>query len=190
MYVRRLFVRLWIFGAEFESIEYSSNEGMTSVIRNLFKKEQTGSTNRPDFVVLKDSTVSLHGCYDFDEEGNEIGIKKVVIVELKKPGVPLGEKEKSQCWKYAKELFAKGIVLSEAKIECYLLGETIEEGESGVDTKRDGKALIRPLLCSTVFKRAESRLLNLHKKVENAPFLKRDEVQSFLEKIQFNETSR
>lgn len=50
---------LWIFGPEFESIEYSSNDGMTSVIRNLFKLEQTGSRNRHDFVVLKDSTVSL-----------------------------------------------------------------------------------------------------------------------------------
>jgi len=180
---------LWIFGPEFESIEYSSNEGMTSVIRNLFKLEQTGSRNRPDFVVLKDSTVSLHGCYDYDEEGVEIGLKKVVIVELKKPGVSLGDEEKSQCKKYAKELYARGAVLNSAKIECYLLGETIEEGESGIDTTRDGDVRIIPMVYNTVLKRAESRLLNLHKKIKNAPFLEHDEIDTFLKEntVQKNE---
>ncbi|KKO45526.1 hypothetical protein WG68_10370 [Arsukibacterium ikkense] len=173
---------LWIFGPEFESIEYSSNEGMTRVIVDLFKLEKSGSRNRPDFIILKDSTVSLHGCYEYDDSGFEIGVKKVIIVELKKPGIPLGDKEKAQCWKYAKELYSVGAVLQTAKIECYLLGDQIEEGESGVDTKRDGDVRIVPMVYSTVLKRAESRLLNLHKKIKNAPFLEQQEIEDFLAK--------
>ena len=129
---------LWIFGPEFESIEYTSNQGMTNVIKKLCKVDKLGTKNRPDFAILPDGSLSLHGKYQYDDCGNEAGISKVVIVELKKPGVPLGETEKNQCWKYAKELYEKGAILETAKIDCYLLGATIQEQESGVDTKRNG----------------------------------------------------
>jgi len=171
---------LWIFGPEFESIEFSSNEGMTKVIKKLCKVDEQGSKNRPDFVVLPDSSVGLYGRYEYDDDGFENGIKKVVIVELKKPSIPLGEEEKGQCWKYAKELFDKGAILPDAKVTCYLLGENIQPQESGTDTKKDGQVQIVPLLFDTVLKRAESRLLNLHKHVKKAPFLDQSEIQSFL----------
>ena len=42
---------LWMFGAQFESIDFTSNQGMTQVIRTVFKSEDgRGSRNRPDFV--------------------------------------------------------------------------------------------------------------------------------------------
>lgn len=171
---------LWIFGTEFESIEYTSNEGMTNVIRKLFKIDETGSLNRPDFVVLPDSTIGSYGCYDYDDEGCEVGVKKVVVVELKKPGVPLGSEEKGQCWKYVKELFDKGAILSNAKVDCYLLGETIAKLESRERNELDGAVRIRPLVYDTILKRAETRLLNLHKKIENAPFLDHEQIQKYL----------
>ncbi|RXE85947.1 ATP-binding protein [Pseudoalteromonas sp. A757] len=179
---------LWVFGPEFESIEFTSNEGMTKVIKKLFKIDDNGSRNRPDFVVLPDSSIGLYGRYDYDDSGYEIGLKKVVIVELKKPSVPLGEEEKNQCWKYAKELYAKGAILSNAKIDCYLLGDSIQPQESGIDTKRDGDVRIVPLVFDTVLKRAETRLLNLHKHVKEVPFLDQNEIQSFLDKntVQLN----
>ena len=142
--------------------------------------DEQGSKNRPDFVVLPDSSVGLYGRYEYDDDGFENGIKKVVIVELKKPSIPLGEEEKGQCWKYAKELFDKGAILPDAKVTCYLLGEIIQPQESGTDTKKDGQVQIVPLIFDTVLKRAESRLLNLHKHVKKAPFLDQSEIQSFL----------
>jgi hypothetical protein len=180
---------LWIFGPEYESIEYTSNEGMTNVLKKLFKIDVKGSLNRPDFVVLPESSVGAYGCYGYDDEGYEIGIRKIVIVELKKPGVPLGSLEKNQCWKYAKELIEKGAVLPDAKIDCYLLGETIEKHEGGQVTHMDGAVKITPIIFDTVLKRAHSRLLNLHKKIEGSPFLERDQIQSFLNQntVQLND---
>lgn len=174
---------LWIFGPEFESIEYTSNVGMTKVLQELFKIDTTGSANRPDFVVLPEASIGLYGCYDFDESGAETGVRKVVIVELKRPGVSLGSNEKQQCWKYVKELYQKGAILNHATVECYLLGETIEVQESSPLKERDDAVVIRPLIYDTILKRAETRMLNLHKKIENAPFLKDSkEVSEFLEK--------
>ena len=52
---------LWIFGPEFETIEYTSNEGMTQVVQKLYKqKEGSGSRNRPDFAILPDGTCGLY----------------------------------------------------------------------------------------------------------------------------------
>ena len=183
---------LWIFGPEFESIEYTSNEGMTNVLKKLFKINNSGSPNRPDFVILPEGSVGAYGRYDYDDEGLETGIGKVVIVELKKPGVPLGDVEKGQCWKYVKELYEKGAILPEAKVDCYLLGETIAKQEGGVNTHKDGVVSVRPLVFDTILKRAESRLLNLHKKIENAPFLDHDEIQDFLKQntIQANDQTK
>lgn len=174
---------LWIFGPEFESIEYTSNVGMTKVLQDLFKVDTTGSANRPDFVVLPDASIGLYGCYEYDESGAESGIKKVVIVELKRPSVPLGSGEKEQCWKYVKELYEKGAILEHGSVDCYLLGETIEKGENSNRTDRDGSVIIRPLIYDTLLKRAETRMLNLHKKIEKAPFLQDSkEIAEFLEK--------
>lgn len=173
---------LWIFGPEFESIEYTSNQGMTKVLQDLFKIDITGSKNRPDFVVLPESSVGLYGCYDYDDEGCETGVRKVVIVELKKPGISLGENEKSQCWKYVKELYDKGAILPTAKVDCYLLGEMIEQGEAFERSERNEDVKIRPMVFDTILKRAETRLLNLHKKVELAPFLEDFNVTEFLGK--------
>lgn len=172
---------LWIFGPEFESIEYTSNQGMTKVLQDLFKLEETGSKNRPDFVVLPESSVGLYGCYDYDDEGCESGVRKVVIVELKKPGVKLNSGEKEQCWKYVRELYNKGAILPTAKVDCYLLGETIEQGEGFERSERDGDVKIRPMLFDTILKRAETRLLNLHKKIQQAPFLEDFDADSFLQ---------
>lgn len=172
---------LWIFGTEFESIEYTSNKGMTKVLNDLFKINGTGSLNRPDFVVLPESSVGLYGCYDYDDEGYETGIRKVVIVELKKPGISIGSEEKGQCWKYVKELYDKGVILPTAKVDCYLLGETIDQNESFVRSDMDGAVKIRPMVFDTILKRAETRLLNLHKKIENAPFLEDFNVSEYIE---------
>lgn len=174
---------LWIFGPEFESIEYTSNVGMTKILQSLFSIDTTGSLNRPDFVILPDASIGLYGCYDFDEFGSEIGVRKVVIVELKRPGVDLGSKEKQQCWKYIKELYQKGAILDSGHVECYLLGETIEQQEGSPLKERNDTVVIRPLVYDTLLKRAESRMLNLHKKIESAPFLENSpEISEFLER--------
>ena len=48
---------LWLFGIEFESIEYTSNQGMTNVIRKIFgKQDAAGSLLRPEYVIRPDAT--------------------------------------------------------------------------------------------------------------------------------------
>ena len=73
---------LWIFGPEFETIEFTSNRGMTEVIRKIFIGSVPGSRQRPDFVVTTDSSVGLYSRPSYDDQHNPNGEYTLVIVEI------------------------------------------------------------------------------------------------------------
>lgn len=176
---------LWMFGPQFESIEFTSNKGMTTVIRELLgDKKGKGSRNRPDFVVLPDGSVGFYACSSYDDDYNENGVEHVVIVDLKTPGLPLGSTEKEQVWKYVKELKAKGHIRKSTRVDGFVLGDRIEDGEE--EFRKEGDEVrITLMLYGTILTRAEKRLLNLYSKVQDAPFLvaQQEELKKFVEPI-------
>jgi hypothetical protein len=177
---------LWMFGAQFESIEFTSNKGMTTVIQSLFgDKHGKGSRNRPDFVVLPDSSVGLYARSSYDEDYNEHGVEHLVIVDLKTTGLAIGSKEKEQVWKYVKEIKNKGHITRDTRVDGFILGDGIEEGESGTRTEDEQRVKIAPMLYDTILTRAEKRLLNLHTKVKAAPFLleQQEQLRKFMQPI-------
>lgn len=162
---------LWIFGPEFETIEFTSNEGMTKVIQNLFKVDIKGSRNRPDFAVLPESTVGSYSYHKYDDDGGEIGIDRLVVVELKKPGIPISTDEKAQCWRYVSELLKKGLISRDTKVTCFVLGSEIDPFERDARKENNDRCSIQPLDYQVVISRAKSRLLKLYDRVKGAPFL-------------------
>ena len=172
---------LWIFGPEYETIEYTANQGMTKVIQDLFGvKGLNGSLNRPDFAILPDGTVGLYGLAKYDDQGAEIGIDRLTIVELKRPGISISDTEKSQPWKYATELLNKGLLRNDSRVTCFVLGSAINPADSGITTHKDGLVKILPLDYDTVIRRAKSRLLNLYDKIKSAPYLQDTRTRMFL----------
>jgi hypothetical protein len=171
---------LWMFGPEFESIEYTSNRGMTNVIRNLFKSSQAGSLLRPDFVVLPDSSVGFYGRPAFDDLGNERGTERVVIVELKRPAIAIGLEQKNQVKKYYAELHRRGMLTDTTQVYAYLLGSE-RDSSFGQDESQEGHPPMRlnVLLYSELIVRAERRMMNLHAKVKEAPMFKEGEADAF-----------
>lgn len=176
---------LWMFGAQFESIDFTSNVGMTQVIKTIFKdKAGKGSRNRPDFVVLSDSSVGFYARPSYDENHDEDGVAHLVIIDLKTTGLALGSKEKGQVWKYVKELRSRGYLKPTAKVDGFLLGDKIESGEAEPMAQGDSVTIF-PMLYETILVRAEKRLLSLHKKVKSAPFLleQQESLNSFMAPI-------
>lgn len=173
---------LWIFGPEYETIEFTSNEGMTNVIRKLFGAEITGSRNRPDFVILPDGSVGAYYYPTYDDYAGESGVARLVIVELKKPGIPIGDKEKSQCWKYVSELYRKGLIQDSSRVTCFVLGDSVDPFEGRERKEFDGRVVIQPMDYNIVIERAKSRLLKLYDRVKGAPFLQgKVEIKEFVE---------
>lgn len=176
---------LWMFGAQFESIEFTSNKGMTNVIKTIFKDEDgKGTRNRPDFVALPDSSVGFYARASYNEDYDEDGVEHLVIIDLKTTGLALGSKEKDQVWKYVKELREKGYLKKHTRVDGFVLGDKIESGESDPTTHGE-EVKISPLLYDTILIRAERRLLNLHSKVKDAPFLleQQEALKKFLEPV-------
>lgn len=173
---------LWIFGPEFETIHYTSNQGMTTVIQDLIGDPTVkGSLKRPDFAILPDGTVGLYSYSEFDDEGAEIGIAKLVILELKAPDVPITDKEKQQCWGYVRELHEKGMLGNRTKVQGFVLGRRIKPIDRSESTHLDGRVKILPLDFSTVLQRADSRLLKLREKIKSAPFLQDKNLEQFVD---------
>lgn len=163
---------LWVFGPEFESLEFTSNRGMTEVIGKLFGKQEKGSRNRPDFVMLPDGSVGFYS-RDSHDLGHEVsGVSRLVVAEIKKSGVEIGAQEKQQPWKYVKELIEKGLVTDATTVTCYVLGSRLDSSEAGKDTRWNGRVTIIPMTYSTFIRRAEKRLLGLRDKLRDAPFLR------------------
>jgi len=176
---------LWMFGAQFESIEFTSNRGMTQVIKTIFgDKKGKGTRNRPDFVALPDSSIGFYARPSYNAQHDEDGVDHLVIIDLKTTGLSLGGKEQDQVWKYVKELRARGYLKKHSKVDCFVLGDAIEDGESEPTSKGD-EVTIFPMLYETILNRAEKRLLNLHSKVKDAPFLleQQEQLNEFLEPV-------
>jgi len=177
---------LWMFGDKFESIHFTSNRGMTTVIRELFdQKAEKASLNRPDFVILPDSSTGFYSLPSYNDEHQEDGVSHVVIVDLKTTRLSIGSKEKEQIWKYVKELKRKGHIQSSTRIDGFVLGDQIESGEGSARTEDNQMVTIHPMLYDWILNRAEQRLLKLFAKVKDAPFLvvQQAELKRFIEPI-------
>ncbi len=179
---------LWIFGPEYETIEFTSNQGMTKVIQELYNSNEKGSLNRPDFAIIPDGTVGLYSYPKYDEDGNDIGIQRLTIVELKKPLIPIGAEQKGQAWKYVKELMSKGLVQRTTDIKCFVLGSEVDSLETSRTTENDGHTIIQPLDYDTIIRRAKSRLLMLHSKIASAPFVRDERLLNYLNEKKLQQT--
>ena len=176
---------LWIFGPEFESIEFTSNKGMTTVIHELFGVFKEATANRPDFVIRPDSSVSFYSRPSYDEDFEENGIDRLVILELKAPHVKLNYDEITQPAKYADELFSKGLLQNnQSKITCFVIGKSVtNESHMSKVTFRNDTIIIHPVLYDTIIRRAKSRLFNLYDKLKASPFMKEID-ESYINEIE------
>ena len=163
---------LWVFGPEFESLEFTSNRGMTTVIQEIFGIDTKGSRQRPDFVVIPDGSVGLYS-RDTHDFGHDVdGIARLVIAEIKKPGVTIGSDQKGQTWRRVRELIERGLITEATTTTCYVLGSKIHFAERGNRTEWDNRVTIIPMTYETFVRRAEKRMLGLREKLKEAPFLK------------------
>lgn len=159
---------LWVFGPEFESIEYTSNRGMSEVIRKLLGTHARGSLNRPDFVILEDGSVGLFARPKYGDGCEVEGVEHLVIVELKRPGIPISMEQKNQAWKYVTELLDQSLIEETTKVTCFVMGSKLAPRER---VREEGSTRIVPLAYDTFIRRAEARMLNLYARLKHAPFL-------------------
>jgi len=158
---------LWIFGPEYESVEFISNKSLASVIRDLFKENGVNLSTprrRPDIVTLPDSTISVYSADAFDERSEVSGYSRILIIELKKGGFTLTTKERRQGEDYASELRKSGKVNRNTTIIGFVLGERIEDDAN--ESSKIGNTTIYTRPYSVVLRQAHARTFNLLEKMK------------------------
>lgn len=157
---------LWMFGPEYDSCSFYSNRTLTTIIRSVFKLEEPPEDRRrPDIVMLPNSSICAYSADRFDSDGESDGLQKIVILELKRGGFRIGLDEKSQATKYAVEIRNSGKVNSDVSIMCYVLGSTVDP-KCSEDSKEGENIIIRPLTYDGLLRKAELRLFDLMRKME------------------------
>jgi hypothetical protein len=158
---------LWIFGPEFEAVDFRSNRGLAEVIGKFLGGAQyKPPKRRPDFVVLPDISIGAYCADAYDAAGDIAGIRKVVILELKKGGFCVKQKEVDQARDYSKEIRKAGRVHATTEIVAYVLGAELEEGLEQMMVGE--KSTIIPMIYQTVLRKAHQRTFNLQKRLEEA----------------------
>src|SRR5690606_22502303 len=106
----------WIFGPEFDSPEYSSNNQLQTTVEKVFgtKIDKTIFKNhkkRPDIVVKGNSTFSITGTQKVDNESQLNTTDKILIIELKRGGFKLTRDERNQAANYVEDFLSCGTII-------------------------------------------------------------------------------
>jgi hypothetical protein len=156
---------LWMFGPEYEAVDFRSNRGMAEVIRKFFGKSEEESTRRrPDFVALTDSSIGAYAANNYAENGEAFGYRKVLIVELKRGGFTITQKEVDQSRDYIKEIRATGCIDKSTQVEAYILGSKMEEGLES--SAYGASSVMHPIIYDNLLARAHVRTFHLHQRME------------------------
>jgi hypothetical protein len=154
---------LWVFGPEYEGIEYHSNKTLKTILNDKYgvstNSKSKGASKRPDFYI---SVVERDG-YDDDSECN--GTEKVVIIELKRGGYEIDIKDLRQGQDYAYLLKEKHPELEKTKFVVWAIGsKTHRQASEQVDSKQN--VFCYSMSYRTLVKRANARLFQLKRKIE------------------------
>jgi len=160
---------LWIFGPEYDSVQFTSNRTMTTVIRTFFNKKFSKILpERPDFVVLPDSTLGIYAAEKYNDDGEVDGFRKILMIELKKGGTKLTDKELDQAKKYAYILLDEGHISESTEIVAYVLGSSTDKSARPMKLGRKDNINIMPLTFSIILRKAHARTFNLIEKIRKS----------------------
>jgi hypothetical protein len=163
---------LWIFGPEYEAVDFRSNRSLATVVREMLGgSSQPVGTIRPDFVALPDSSIGLYAADAYDDSGEVAGISRVLIVELKRGGLRLTRKEVSQPEDYVSGLRSGHHVQNATRFDVFVLGSQI--GDDAADARTLGPTdsphtRIHPFTYARILKRAHARTFHLLRKLRDA----------------------
>ncbi len=163
----------WLFGPEFESAEFASNQQLQTAVETVFKKKISKNVfnnhrKRPDIVVLPNSTFSVTGTETFDES-NISTINRILIIELKRGDFKHTREERNQAQNYVDDFIGCGALIGNPYIDAFVIGKTFAEKLQPITTIKNENSVemgkIRVTLFSQLVDTANRRLFQLRKKL-------------------------
>lgn len=131
----------WLFGPQYDSPMFVSNSALTTVINSLFNKEDIdidsidNPKRRPDIVCLKDFSLKAVCTDRIDLTAGEImKPDQVLIVEVKRGGFEITDKEINQIEYYVRQIRKSAILHSSATIDAYIVGAKLGDIDQEKET--------------------------------------------------------
>ena len=106
--------------------------------------------------------MGIYSSYDYDSKGELCGYNKILIIELKKGGSTISDKEIRQAEDYAKAIKKSGKSSVNAKIVCFVLGSKVDCEPS----KKGDTIEVTPRSYDMVLNLASARTFNLMQKIK------------------------
>lgn len=175
---------LWIFGPEYEAVDFRSNRGLAEVIgRFLGGADYKPPKRRPDFVVLPETSIGAYCADSYDPAGEISGVRKVAILELKKGGFCVTKQEMMQALGYAEEIRKAAKVQPTTEIVAFVLGASLDSGLQKMEW--GDKTTIIPMVYQIVLRKAHQRTFNLKERLQEVqPAIATDpEVDAVLKEV-------
>lgn len=121
----------WLFGPEYDSMEYASNVTMRTAMKQVFGQQVSQEAfenprRRMDILVLPESSVCGFATEQPDPHNPNLSIPgRALIIELKKGGKTLGRTEVNQASGYVQDMRLCGHFSTDVKIVAHVVGHHI-----------------------------------------------------------------
>lgn len=164
----------WLFGPEFESAEYASNNQLITAVEKIFgqKMKKTAFNNyrkRPDIIVLPNSLVSITGTEVFDTESSLSTTNRILLIELKRGGFKLTRDERNQAQGYVEDLLSCGLLVGQPYVDAFVLGkefsEKVQPTSAVINENKVEVGKVRISTFGQIVDTAERRLFGLRRKL-------------------------
>lgn len=164
----------WLFGPEYESAFFVANKTVRTVVEEIVKAKlgSKGSfinpKNRPDLVVLPDSTLCAVAAEDMNESGIA-QLTKILLIELKKGGFTIGREEMQQAEGYIEDILNSGLIDGSPTIQAFVVGHQVSNKIMRVKRIGDGdreRGRIEALSFDQLVRTANARLFRLRDQVK------------------------
>lgn len=119
-------------------------------------------------MALPDASIGAYSSDSYDDAGEICGVRKAVVVELKKGGFQVKQKEVDQARDYCREIRKAGKVQPQTQIVAYVLGATLDEGLEPLSVGNPPTTTVIPMVYDTILQRAHRRTFDLHRRLKES----------------------
>lgn len=162
----------WVFGPEFDTPEYASNQTIRNAVQKVFGKkcppEAFGNARkRSDLLVLGDSTLSAVGLEVLDPDSQLVRTRDVLLIELKRGGFSIGREEMNQADGYVQDIFGSGQFTDNVRICAFVVGHEVDAKAAPKKTVGEpAYATIRATTYGALVDTASRRLFGLKQRLD------------------------
>lgn len=120
----------WLFGAEFDSSFYVSNNRLATILKKYLKKPDQAKNlviplKRPDIIVFDDGSLIGYATEDHNQDTDLVEFKKLLLIELKCGGKEITPKEMNQTEEYINELYFSNAFNANIEINAFTVGSSV-----------------------------------------------------------------